>query len=75
MKTELWLATKPASEALAISTDTLKRRREVCGGFLEVGTHYVPGPTLNSPITWCVERCRQAFLQRGIQIRARKGAG
>ena len=69
MKTELWLATNPASESLAISTDTLKRRREICGGFLELGKHYVPGPTLNSPITWCVEGCRQAFLERGIEAR------
>ena len=73
MKTELWLATKPASESLAISTDTLKRRREICGGFLELGKHYVPGPTLNSPITWCDEGCRQAFLERGIE--ARKAGG
>ena len=69
MKTELWLSTKSASEALAVSIDILKRRREICGGFLEIGKHYVPGPTLNSPITWCVEGCRQAFLERGIEAR------
>mgnify|MGYP001167020533 FL=1 len=73
MKTELWLSTKSASEALAVSIDTLKRRREICGGFLEIGKHYVPGPTLNSPITWCVEGCRQAFLERGIQACKARG--
>ena len=37
MKTELWLPTKAAADALGISTDTLKRKREICGGFLEAG--------------------------------------
>ena len=69
MKTELWLPTKAAADALGISTDTLKRKREICGGFLEAGLHWCAGSTRNSPLTFCVERCREAFHQRGMQSR------
>ena len=55
MKTDLWLPTKAAADALGISTDTLKRKREICGGFLEAGHHWCAGATPNSPMTWCVE--------------------
>ena len=67
MKTELWLPTKAAAKALGVSPDTLKRRRESVGGFLENGRHYSLGPCRNSPITWSVERCREAFNYRGIR--------
>ena len=69
MKTDLWLPTKAAADALGISTDTLKRKREICGGFLEAGRHWCAGSTRNSPLTFCVERCREAFRQRGMQGR------
>ena len=69
MKTELWLPPKAAADALGISTDTLKRKREICGGFLEAGLHWCAGSTRNSPLTFCVERCREAFHQRGMQAR------
>ena len=69
MKTELWLPTKAAADALGISTDTFKRKREICGGFLEAGLHWCAGSTLNSPLTFCVERSREAFHQRGMQLR------
>ena len=51
MKTDLWLPTKAAADALGISTDTLKRKREICGGFLEAGHHWCAGATPNSPMT------------------------
>ena len=66
-----WMRTRDASEQLGVSSDTLKRRREVSGGFLENGEHYCLGPSKNSTITWHVDRCRDAFNQRGLQ--ARKG--
>ena len=69
MKTELWLPTKAAADALGISTDMQKRKREICGGFLEAGHHWCAGSTRNSPLTFCVERCRKAFHQRGMQAR------
>ena len=69
MTTDLWLPTKAAADALGISTDTLKRKREIGGGFLEAGHHWCAGSTRNSPLTFCVERCREAFYQRGMQAR------
>ena len=69
MKTELWLPTKAAADALGISTDTLKRKREICGGFLGASRDWCAGSTRNSSLTFCVERCRQAFQQRGMQAR------
>nr|WP_115092836.1 hypothetical protein [Synechococcus sp. UW106] len=69
MKTELWLPTKAAADALCISTDTLKCKREICGGFLEAGRDWCAGSTRNSSLTFCVERCREAFHKRGTQAR------
>ena len=69
MREELWLPTAAAAKALGVSPDNLKRRRETSGGFLENRTHYVVGPAKNSPITWRVESCREAFNARGMQAR------
>ena len=73
MKTDRWLPTKAAADALGISTDTLKRKREICGGFLEAGRDWCSGSTRNSSMTWCVERCRKALHQRGMQVRSQQG--
>ena len=64
-----WMRTGDAACQLGVSSDTLKRRRDVAGGFLENGTHYNPGPSRNSTITWHVDRVRDAFNQRGLQAR------
>ena len=64
-----WKPTPTAASELGISTDTLKRRMEVRGGFLENGQHYSLGPSKNSSITWNVDRVRDAFNQRGLQAR------
>ena len=69
MQAEHWLPTKAAAAALGLSTDTLKRKREICGGFLEAGRHWCAGPTSNSPMTWCVEECRKEIHQRGMDAR------
>lgn len=74
MQAELWLPTKAAADALGISTDTLKRKREICGGFLEAGRHWCAGPTSNSPMTWCVEECRKEIHQRGMDARGDSNA-
>tara|TARA_E500000178_G_C16915461_1_gene704720 strand:+ start:758 stop:988 length:231 start_codon:yes stop_codon:yes gene_type:complete len=68
-KSDLVLRTSEAALALGCSTDTLKRKRESQGGFLEAGVHYFYGDCTNSPITWNIEKCREAFHQRGIQAR------
>ena len=75
MKNQYWLPTKAAADALGISTDSLKRYRETAGGFLEGGTHYIVGPSINSPITWSVEAIRQAFHARGMRARRELAAG
>ena len=64
-----WMRTGDAAHHLGVSSDTLKRRREVSGGFLENGTHYNLGPSLNSSIVWNVPAVREAFNQRGLLAR------
>ena len=63
------MRTGDAADQLGISPDTLKRRREVNGGFLENKIHYNLGPSRNSTIVWHVDRIRDAFNQRGLQAR------
>ena len=36
-----WLKTRPASDALGCSPEHLKRQRDIYGGFLEAGVHYI----------------------------------
>ena len=67
-----WMRTSFAALQLGVSPDTLHRRRESNGGFLEIGRHYVLGPYRNSPLVWNVPSCRDAFNQRGLN--ARRGA-
>ena len=64
-----WMRTGDAAYQLGVSSDTLKRRREVSGGFLENGQHYCLGPSRNSTITRHVDRIRDAFNQRGLRAR------
>ena len=68
-----WLPTRPASEALGCSPEHLKRQRDIYGGFLEAGVHYILGSSKTAPPTWDVELVRAAFHRRGLQ--ARKEAG
>lgn len=60
-----WLSTSKAALALGRSADTLKRKRDSEGGFLEQGYHYSYGDSPNSPITWHIERCIKAFNDQG----------
>ena len=64
-----WKPTPTAASELGISKDTLKRKMESKGGFLENRVHYALGPSRNSTITWHVDRIRDAFNQRGLQAR------
>ena len=70
-----WLPTSRAALALGRSADTLKRKRDSNGGFLEHGYHYCLGDTPNSPITWHIERCIKAFNKRGIAARKELSRG
>ena len=60
-----WQPTSKAALALGRSADTLKRKRDSKGGFLENGFHYCYGDSTNSPIIWHVERCIKAFNDQG----------
>jgi len=64
-----WKPTPAAASELGISKDTLKRRMESRGGFLENKVHYNLGPSRNSTITWDVDAVRDAFNQRGLMAR------
>ena len=64
-----WKPTPTAASELGISKDTLKRKMESRGGFLENKVHYNLGPTRNSTIVWHVDRVRDAFNKRGLQAR------
>ncbi len=69
MINQQWLPTTAAAFALGFSPATLKRARDISGGFLEGGRHYNFGPSRNSSIIWNVEAVRAAFHRRGIQAR------
>ena len=64
-----WKPTPAAASELGISKDTLKRKMESRGGFLENKVHYNLGPSKNSTITWDVDRISDAFNKRGLQLR------
>jgi len=64
-----WKPTPAAASELGVSKDTLKRKMESRGGFLENKVHYNLGPSRNSTITWNVDRIRDEFNQRGLQAR------
>jgi len=68
-----WMRTGDAAHHLGISTDTLKRKMESRGGFLENKVHYNLGPSKNSAITWNVALVRDAFNERGLQARYQQG--
>jgi len=72
MTESTWLETKDAAAAMGCHPITLKRRRDVCGGFLEEGTHWrLKFDTTNSPIMWNIPVIKELFHQRGMKaIRA-----
>ena len=70
MTESTWLDTTKAAQALDISPFTLKRRRDVDGGFLEAGKHYrYKTPASNSAILWDVDSVRDLFHERGMKAR------
>ena len=65
MSTNGWLPTPAAAQALGCSQKHLKNKRDSHGGFLVEGVDYRLGCSVTAPITWNVERCRDAFHYRG----------
>ena len=70
-----WLDTTTAARELGIHPSTLKRKRDISGGFLETGKHYrFKTDSANSSVLWDVETIRQLMHERGIQSRTERRA-
>ena len=70
-----WLNTTTAARELGIHPDTLKRKRDISGGFLETGKHYrFKTDSTNSPVLWDVETIRQLLHDRGMRARNQRAA-
>jgi hypothetical protein len=69
MRSNQWLKTPEAAVALAVSQGHLKRCRDIKGGFLIGGEHYVMGSSQTASIQWNVDEIRKAFHNRGLQVR------
>ncbi|MFL0770778.1 MAG: hypothetical protein AB8B36_13030 [Prochlorococcus sp.] len=65
--TENWLETRDAAIHLQCHPITLKRKRDISGGFLEEGSHWrMKLPHSNSPILWNVSVIQELFHKRGL---------
>ncbi len=58
------LTTGKAARTLGISQDTLRRYRDIVGGFLKVDEHWFSGAYENSPIRWDIEKCHEIISNR-----------
>lgn len=63
---EPWLRTPAAATALGCSQNHLKRCRDIHGGFLVGGEHYILGSSHSAAILWNVAAIRAAFHHRGM---------
>ena len=61
---ELLLKTADAGRYLGVSVQSLRRYRDVEGGFLVENEDWFSGAFENSPIRWNVEKCQEAFSKR-----------
>ena len=64
-----WLPTKEASSFLGVSSQFLKKNRDIKNGFLIEEKHYILGPNINSSILWNVSEILKEFHYRGRLIR------
>ena len=62
--TQTLLKTADASRLLGVSTKTLRRYRDLEGGFLVQDKHWFSGAFDNSPIRWDIEKCMEALAKR-----------
>ena len=63
-----WVPTTAAALVLGCSPQFLKKSRDICGGFLEEGTHYRLPFSGNASNTWNVESVQQALDERGRKV-------
>ena len=64
-----WLPTKDASAFLGVSSQFLKKNRDIKNGFLIEEKHYILGANINSSILWNVSEILKEFHYRGRLIR------
>ena len=70
MENELrWLPTKEDSTFLGVSSQFLKKNRDINDGFLIEEKHYILGANINSSILWNVSEILKEFHYRGRLIR------
>ena len=64
-----FVTTREASFSCGVSTQFLKKNRDIHGGFLEEEVHYIHGANINSSILWDVDQILKTFHERGKTIR------
>ena len=64
-----WLPTREATTYLGVSSQFLKKNRDIKNGFLIEEKHYILGANMNSSILWNVSEILKEFHYRGRLIR------
>ena len=64
-----WLPTSEATAYLGVSSQFLKKNRDIKNGFLIEEKHYILGANINSSILWNVSEILKEFHYRGRLIR------
>ena len=64
-----WLPTREATAYLGVSSQFLKKNRDIKNGFLIEEKHYILGANINSSILWNVSEILKEFHHRGRLIR------
>ena len=64
-----FVTTREASFSCGVSTQFLKKNRDIHCGFLEEEVHYILGANINSSILWDVDQILKTFHERGKTIR------
>ena len=60
-----WLPTREATAYLGVSSQFLKKNRDIKNGFLIEEKHYILGANINSSILWNVSEILKEFHYRG----------
>ena len=64
-----WLPTREATAYLGVSSQFLKKNRDIKNGFLIEEKHYILGANINSSILWNDSEILKEFHYRGRLIR------
>ena len=64
-----WLPTREAAAYLGVSSQFLKKNRDIKNGFLIEEKHYILGAKINSSILWNISEILKEFHYQGRLIR------